>query len=71
MQNTPYLLDSSYLLDLSEGANQMECDSILDYLYRFNNFEITNDEGEADYLNILGIDSYKQLEQNIIDRKWK
>ncbi|MBO0959577.1 hypothetical protein J1P26_07495 [Neobacillus sp. MM2021_6] len=49
----------------------MECDSILDYLYRFNNFEITNDEGEADYLNILGIDSYKQLEQNIIDRKWK
>ena len=71
LESTPFLLDSSYLLELTEGANQTECDSILDYLYRFNNLEIMDDDGEADHLNILGIDSYKQLEQKIIDRKWK
>jgi hypothetical protein len=67
LEHTPFLLDSGYLLELTEGANALECDSILDYLYRFNN----QSTGEDEYLNILGIESYRSVEQKIIDRKWK
>jgi hypothetical protein len=67
LEHTPFLLDSAYLLELTEGANTMECDVVLDYLYRFNNQAI----GEDEHLNILGIESYRSIEQKIIDRRWK
>lgn len=71
LEQTPWLFSSEYLEDLLEDANKGECDTILDYLYRFNNHGITNEDGEDDYLNILGIDSYKSIEQKIIDKRWK
>jgi hypothetical protein len=67
LEHTPFLLDSAYLLELSDGANALERDSILDYMYRFHNMPIGNDE----HLDILAIDSYKAVEKSIIDRKWK
>lgn len=62
-----FLVDSSFLLELADGVNQQEADLILDYMYRFNNKAI----GEDEHLDILGIDSYKEVEQKIIDRRWK
>jgi hypothetical protein len=62
-----FLVDSSFLLELADGANKEETDIILDYMYRFNNRKV----GEEDHLNILGIDSYKEVENQIINKRWK
>ena len=62
-----FLVDSTFLLELADGANKEEADLILDYMYRFNNKPI----GEEDYLDILGIDSYKEVENKIINKRWK
>jgi hypothetical protein len=62
-----FLVDSSFLLELADGANKQEADLILDYLYRFNNKAI----GEDEHLDILGIDSYREIEQQIINKRWK
>lgn len=67
LEATPFLLDSNYLLELADGANQQEYDILMDYLYRFNNHPV----GEEDHLNILGISSYKEVENKLIDRKWR
>jgi hypothetical protein len=67
LETTPFLLDSAYLLDMVDGANKYEGDLILDYLYRFNNQKV----GEEEYLNILGIESYREVESKIIDKRWK
>jgi hypothetical protein len=67
LETTPFLLDSAYLLDMVDGANKQEGDLILDYLYRFNNQKV----GEEEYLNILGIESYREVESKIIDKRWK
>jgi hypothetical protein len=66
-QEQHFLVDSNFLLELTDGANQQEQDLILDYLYRFHNKTI----GEEDHLNILGIDSYKEVENKIIQGRWK
>jgi hypothetical protein len=66
-QEQNFLVDSSFLLELADGANQHEQDLILDYMYRFHNKTI----GEEDHLNILGIDSYKEVENKIIQGRWK
>lgn len=66
-QEQHFLVDSSFLLELADGANKQEQDLILDYMYRFNNQKV----GEEDYLNILGIESYKEVENKIIQGRWK
>jgi hypothetical protein len=67
LETTPFLLDSAYLLDIADGANKQEGDLILDYLYRFHN----QPTGEEEYLNILGIESYREVENKIINKRWK
>jgi hypothetical protein len=67
LEKTPFLFSSDYLNELVEEANKEERDSILEYLYRFNNFEIDEDE----YLNILEVESYRSIEQDIINRVWR
>lgn len=66
LERTSWLFSSVYLDELSEGASKEEYDLILDYLYRFNNLEIYEDE----YLNILEVESYRNIESKIIDRLW-
>jgi hypothetical protein len=67
LETTPYLFSSDYLTELAEDANKRESDTILDYLYRFNDFKT----GEDEYLNIMELESYKSIEQDIIDRVWR
>ncbi len=67
LQHTEFLVDSSFLLELADGANKQESDLILDYMYRFNNMAV----GENEHLDILGIDSYREIEQQIINKRWK
>lgn len=66
LEYTPFLFSSFHLNYLLEEANEEECETILDYLYRFNNFETEENE----YLNILGVDNYKAIENKIIQRMW-
>jgi hypothetical protein len=66
LQHTGLLFSSDYLDTLLDDANKAEYETVLDYLYRFNNHEI----GEDEHLNILEVDNYKRIEQRIIDRMW-
>lgn len=66
LENTPFLFSSDYINGLAEDADEEEAETILDYLYRFNNLETDEDE----YLDILGIDSYKNIENKIINKRW-
>jgi hypothetical protein len=67
LETTPFLFSSGYLEELAEGAEKEERDTILDYLYRFNDLET----GENEYLNILEVESYRTIEQDIINRVWR
>jgi hypothetical protein len=67
LETTPYLFSSEYLNELADDANKEERDTILDYLYRFNDWKT----GEDEYLNILEVESYRTIEQDIIDRVWR
>jgi hypothetical protein len=66
LENTSLLFSSEYLSGLAEDADDEEAETILDYLYRFNNLETREDE----YLNILELNSYKNIENNIIRKRW-
>jgi hypothetical protein len=66
LNNTPFLFSSEYLNTLVDGADKEECETILDYLYRFDGHET----GEDETLNILEIDKYKKIEKDIIERLW-
>jgi hypothetical protein len=67
LESTHLLMDSSFLLELADGSTKEEGDLILDYLYRFNNHAV----GEDEYLDILDISSYKEVENKIINKRWK
>jgi hypothetical protein len=67
LEYTPLLFSSDYLEELADGANKEERDVILDYLYRFNNLET----GEDEYLDLLEVKSYHDLEQDLINRVWR
>ncbi|MDP4087117.1 MAG: hypothetical protein Q8934_21375 [Bacillota bacterium] len=66
LENTSLLFSSDYLSGLAEDADEEEAETILDYLYRFNNLET----GEDEYLNILELGSYKSIENKIINKRW-
>jgi|SRR5579875_598114 len=66
LEYTPFLFSPEYLNNLADEADKEECETILDYLYRFDGYEI----GEDETLDILGIDKYKKIEKNIIERLW-
>lgn len=68
---TPYLHDSSYLLELSDSAaSKDQQNMILDYLYRFNDMKVLGDDG-PEHLDILGLSGYHKVEESIINKRWK